>query len=220
MVLVNAIQLHWFPLPQPLDDGPFLSSIDSPASRSFLLCATSQLYTRANATSSVVICSRRNSISSSQVSRLLFAVSSLVFSSCSASGIGYDSMTFAPNHKYTSSVGGTSAFAYSVSLSSKVVSMGSASAFGRDQPFARPKTRAIRRTFLAFRNRTVSKVFCMSGILSLRPTSRRWVFCSMNWYFLSASHKQGFPVRVLVEAHAIISLKLFTVLSTSERSVT
>jgi hypothetical protein len=37
----------------PFGDAPFLSSIDSPASLSFLRCAMSQLYTRANATSSV-----------------------------------------------------------------------------------------------------------------------------------------------------------------------
>ena len=37
----------------PLGDPPFLSSIESPPSLSFLRCATSQLYTRAKATSSV-----------------------------------------------------------------------------------------------------------------------------------------------------------------------
>lgn len=42
--IVDRSSAHFFPLP--------LSSA-SPASRSFLLCATSQLYTRANATSSV-----------------------------------------------------------------------------------------------------------------------------------------------------------------------
>jgi hypothetical protein len=39
-------------------------------------------------------------------------------------------------------------------------------------------------TFLLFKKRTVSSVFCMSGILSLSPAARRCVFDSMNWYFL------------------------------------
>lgn len=131
------VRLYWTSRQflHPFGEVPFLPSIDSPPSRSFLLCATSQLYTRAKATSSVVICSRRNSMSSSHVSRLFLAVSSLDLRSCSASGIGYASMTFAPSHRYTSSVGGISAFAYNVSLSSNVVSMASASACAKIQPW-------------------------------------------------------------------------------------
>jgi hypothetical protein len=131
----------------PFGDPFFLSSIDSPCSLSFRLSATSQLYTRAKATSKVyksvshnvqlctsffshtVICSLKKSISSSQLLKLVFAVESFVVNSSSASGIGYASMTFAPSHRNTSSVGGISAFAYRVSLSSKVVSMGSASGY-------------------------------------------------------------------------------------------
>ena len=40
------------------------------------------------------------------------------------------------------------------------------------------------RTSLDFRNCTVSSVFWISGILSLRPSARFCVLCSMNWYFL------------------------------------
>lgn len=72
-----------------------------------------------------VICSLRNSASSSQSSRLFLAFPSLSTSSVSASSIGYASMTFAPSQMYTSSVGGTSALANNVSLSSNVVSIGS-----------------------------------------------------------------------------------------------
>lgn len=74
-----------------------------------------------------VICSLRNSASSSQSTRLFLALPNLSTSSVSASSIGYASMTFAPSQMYTSSVGGTSALANSVSLSSKVVSIGSVS---------------------------------------------------------------------------------------------
>ena len=58
-----------------------------------------------------VICSRRKSRSSSQFAKLCCAADSFDFSSTSASAVGYDSITFAPNHKYTSSVGGMTAFA-------------------------------------------------------------------------------------------------------------
>jgi len=34
------------------------------------------------------------------------------------------------------------------------------------------------------RNCTVLSVEVMSGILDLRPARRRWVFTSINWYFL------------------------------------
>lgn len=44
------------------------------------------------------------------------------------------------------------------------------------------------RTGRDLRKRTVSNVFCMSGILSLRPAARRWVLSSMNWYFLGRQH--------------------------------
>lgn len=114
-----------------------------------------------------VICSLKKSRSSSHVARLAFAVDSFDVSNSTASGIGYASMTFAPSHRYTSSVGGTSAFAKRVSLSSNVVSMGSAS------------------VPLVLRKRTVSSVFWMSGILSFSPAARRCVFACMNWYFLA-----------------------------------
>lgn len=42
-----------------------------------------------------VICSRKKSMSSSQFARLCFAAESFEESSCSASSIGYDSITFA-----------------------------------------------------------------------------------------------------------------------------
>ena len=74
-----------------------------------------------------VICSRKKSKSSSQLARFTLAASSLPSSSASASGIGYASMTFAPSHRYTSSVYGMCALAKRVSLSSKVASRGSAS---------------------------------------------------------------------------------------------
>jgi hypothetical protein len=32
----------------------------------------------------------------------------------------------------------------------------------------------------------------MSGILSLSPVARRWVFASMNWYFLQLGQPKGF----------------------------
>ena len=81
-----------------------------------------------------VICSLRNSASSSQSTRLFLALPNLSTSSVSASSIGYASMTFAPSQMYTSSVGGTSALANSVSLSSKVVSIGSVSSWYCCQP--------------------------------------------------------------------------------------
>lgn len=93
-----------------------------------------------------VICSLKKSKSSSQFDKLCFAVDSLDCRSVSASSTGYDNMTFAcrpvslkgpalsiqqkeltPNQMYTSSVGGIFALVYSVSLSSKVVSIGSSS---------------------------------------------------------------------------------------------
>ena len=38
--------------------------------------------------------------------------------------------------------------------------------------------------FRVSRNRTVSRVFCISGILSFKPVSRlSWLAC-MNWYLL------------------------------------
>jgi hypothetical protein len=53
----DVVRMSWqflkFTTDQPLGDPAFLSSIDSPPSLSFLRWATSQLYTRANATSSV-----------------------------------------------------------------------------------------------------------------------------------------------------------------------
>lgn len=87
----------------------------SPSSAlSLRFCTTSQLYTRAIATSIVcihrlvvvildgdtrcpltVICSRRKSKSSSQFERLVLAVESFVSSRVSASSMGYDSITFA-----------------------------------------------------------------------------------------------------------------------------
>lgn len=83
-----------------------------------------------------MICSLRNSASSSQSTRLFLALPSLSTSNVSASSIGYASMTFAPSQMYTSSVGGTSALANSVSLSSKVVSIGSVSSWCCCQPAA------------------------------------------------------------------------------------
>jgi len=74
-----------------------------------------------------VICSLRKSKSSSQLSKLFCAAVSFKSKSDSASSRGYASITFAPSQRYTSSVAGTSALAKSVSLSSKVVSSGSAS---------------------------------------------------------------------------------------------
>lgn len=76
-----------------------------------------------------VICSLRNSRSSSQSSRLCLALLNLSASRASASSIGYANMTFAPSQMYTSSVAGTSALAYNVSFSSKVVSIGSDSSW-------------------------------------------------------------------------------------------
>lgn len=45
--------------------------------------------------------------------------------------------------------------------------------------------RVSERTSLEARNCTVSSVFSISGILSLRPSARFCVLDSMNWYFLS-----------------------------------
>lgn len=42
-------------------------------------------------------------------------------------------------------------------------------------------------TLLNFKNRTVSRVFWISGIFSLRPVILFCRFISMNWYFLCAS---------------------------------
>ncbi|KAG9966740.1 hypothetical protein KCU61_g666, partial [Aureobasidium melanogenum] len=83
--------------------------------------------------------------------------------SSSASSMGYANMTLAPNHKYTSFVFGTLAFANNVSFNSKKLSNSSAS------------------SSLLFKNLTVSNVFEMSGIFSRRPAARRCVFTSMNW---------------------------------------
>ena len=41
-----------------------------------------------------------------------------------------------------------------------------------------------KQTFRVFRNRTVSNVFCMSGIFSSNPAFRLCVLASMNWYLL------------------------------------
>lgn len=94
------------------------------------------------------------------------------------------------------------------------------------------------RTFLNFRNLTESRVFWISGILSLRPPIRFCRFISMNWYFLPR-HPQSVPVPVswaaqgehlrvfavlelldIGETHDIISWKLRRVGSTSSRVVT
>ena len=39
-------------------------------------------------------------------------------------------------------------------------------------------------TFRIFRNRTVSNVFCMSGIFSSNPAFRLCMLASINWYLL------------------------------------
>jgi len=49
------------------------------------------------------------------------------------------------------------------------------------------------RTFLSLRNLTESRVFWISGILSLRPPIRFCRFISMNWYFLPR-HARSAPV--------------------------
>ena len=73
-----------------------------------------------------VICSLRNSKSSSQFARL--ASAALIFSSsiATASSMGYASITFAPSQRYTSSVssGEIVARAYRVSFNSKEVDIG------------------------------------------------------------------------------------------------
>lgn len=46
------------------------------------------------------------------------------------------------------------------------------------------------RAFRDCRNRTVSSVFWISGILALRPSARRSVLACMNWYLLSQDPSQ------------------------------
>ena len=43
---------------------------------------------------------------------------------------------------------------------------------------------AREQTFRVFKNRTVSSVFCMSGIFSSSPAFRLCVLASINWYLL------------------------------------
>ena len=43
-----------------------------------------------------------------------------------------------------------------------------------------------KQTFRVFKNRTVSSVFCMSGIFSSSPAFRLCVLASINWYLLDA----------------------------------
>lgn len=163
MLLISPSSLCYPDFPShPFGDVVFLSSIDSPASLAFRLSATSQLYTRAKATSNVCkqVSYEQHNISSpstyrdllSQKFQVLFAVRQarfrrgklrlqkvlclwygvcqhdvcLTLRQCNVLQMWvYQART--PSHRNTSSVGGISAFAYSVSLSSNVVSMGSAS---------------------------------------------------------------------------------------------
>ena len=60
------------------------------------------------------------------------------------------------------------------------------------------------RTVLVFRNRTVSRVFWISGILSFSPDTLRWRLSSMNWYFLFAVENFG-SRRRLQSAYSISS---------------
>lgn len=157
-----------------------------------------------------MICSRKNSKSSSQLPRLDSAAANFSCSMVSAWSSGYASMTFAPSQRYTSSVsaGEMEARAWRVSLSSKFVSR---SEEGLD--FFSPSVSQsinqsiqlmgglestsdekfpdrVRTSLRSFRNRTISDVFLISGIFSRRPWPRRWVFTSMNWYLEIISWKE------------------------------
>jgi len=95
-----------------------------------------------------------------------------------------------PSQIYTSSVAGMLALAYRVSLSSKVASKGFDELCSFIHSFIHSLVHIDTATtlsffswgltFLPFKKLTVSNVFCMSGILSLNPVRRRWVFASIN----------------------------------------
>ena len=117
LLLINRLAISFFSRGpyQPL--RPSLS-----ASALYPSCKPSPLQPRVSAYVSVaygissvlrctVICSRRKSRSSSQLAKFCFAPESLDSRRVSASSIGYASITFAPSHRYTSSVGETYAFA-------------------------------------------------------------------------------------------------------------